>query len=134
MSKPLRRIMIIDDDDVNNFLCSKIISKSGVACDIETHLTGVSALQSMQKANPDDLPDLLFLDINMPVMTGWDFLDEFRKIKLKKKEEIKIIMLSSSIYQKDLDKAEAYSEVTDYVTKPLSISKMVEINENYFKK
>ncbi len=126
--------MIIDDDDVNNFLCTKIISKSGLACDIETHLTGIAALQSIQDANAADLPDLLFLDINMPVMNGWDFLDEFKKIKLDKKEGIKIIMLSSSIYQKDLDRAKAYTEVTDYITKPLSISKMVEINENHFKK
>lgn len=134
MKQVLQRIMIIDDDEVNNFLCTKVINRSGLECNVESYLSGMLALRKIIDTDKDLLPDLLFLDINMPVMNGWDFLEEFKKLDLENKENIKIIMLSSSIYQKDIEKAEEYEIVSDYVTKPLSIDKILEINRNLFEK
>lgn len=130
-----KKVMIIDDDEINNFLCKKIIQVSGMAKDVYSFLSaqkGLEFLNLNKNEKPEDLPDLIFLDINMPVMNGWDFLDEFRQIGIDSIKEIPVVILSSSVYQMDIDKSKNYSEVKEFVSKPLSNETLNNLWAKYF--
>ena len=119
-------VIIIDDDEVNNFLCKKVMELSTFSTDVhscESAQEGLEYLIETKGGNPEQYPDILFLDINMPINTGWDFLDMFDKaLETKSVNPLKIYMLSSSVYEEDINKAEAHVLVTQYVTKPLDES------------
>lgn len=119
----LGRIMVIDDDEISNFLCDRIINLANVAEDVVTFTNASSALEFLTKAidsEGDDLPDLILLDINMPLMNGWEFLDKFEAMLEDSEKDIAIAVLSSSVYQKDQEKASGYKPVLDYISKPLT--------------
>jgi CheY-like chemotaxis protein len=77
--------------------------------------------------DPDKLPDLLFLDINMPLSDGWMFLEDFRKVSAGSGVHIPIIMISSSIDPVDLERVRQYPEIVEYVVKPVSPEKWLRI-------
>ena len=111
-------VWIIDDDEVNNYLCKKTIEISPLCALIKTFTNGREPLQILREATgPEALPDLILLDINMPLFNGWDFLNDFKTIPLSKK--VKVAMLTSSNYEKDVDRARQYEVVIDYFSKPL---------------
>jgi CheY-like chemotaxis protein len=119
-------VLIIDDDEINNFLCKKIMQISGYSNNIhacESVNEGIKYLKHTYSENPKNYPEALFLDINMPIRTGWDFLDEYEILcnngDLKK---MNIYMLSSSVYEEDIKRAEENALVSQYVTKPIENS------------
>lgn len=116
------KILIIDDDHINNFLFSRIIKLSGVSEDVETEKNASSALDALINniATKQKLPDIIFLDINMPVMDGWQFLEKYKELPKRIKERIKLYMLSSSVSHVDIEKAKEYEDVVDYISKPLT--------------
>jgi len=118
------KVLIIDDDEVNNFLCKKIMELCDFSNEVHTCESvqeGMDYLKNIKAEHPDQYPDLLFLDINMPVSNGWDFLDIYNKwIQDPTKDSLKIFMLSSSVYEEDINRAEEHPLVTKYITKPLS--------------
>ena len=119
-------VLIIDDDEINNFLCRKVIELSDFSQDIHTCQSvdeGIKYLKTTLSKNPDNYPDALFLDINMPVRTGWDFLDEYETLcKENNLKKMNIYMLSSSVYEEDIKRAEDNPLISKYVTKPLEVS------------
>lgn len=125
-------IMVVDDDPINNFVCEKIIRLSGVCSRVESVLSAADALKKLESAGEENTPDLVFLDINMPGMNGWDFLEQFKKIKDRLPKEIRIFMLSSSMYTEDIDRSRAYEEVSGYISKPISVERLKEISREYF--
>lgn len=126
-------ILFVDDDEISNFVSVKTIEDARIADHILSVTSAREALDLIQEGiNGQGLyPDLIFLDINMPVMSGWDFLDEYRKMKEELPRPIKIIILTSSVYQHDKEKASTYQEVDDYTLKPLSISDLRIFKEKY---
>lgn len=126
------RILLIDDDDINNFIAVKLIEKAVPETSITTAVNGKEALEKLQSVNqhsPDLLPDYIFLDINMPVMDAWGFLKEFQGSGLDLLQKIKIFVVSSSLYSDDIERAKSYSCVTEFITKPLSVEKIRKIFE-----
>jgi len=106
------KIVLIDDDPISAFVTEKLISKNiEVPFKIFTFLSPLKALEKIE----DITPNYLFLDINMPEMTGWDFLEEFQPGAYNPE----VYILSSSVDQKDMTKAENYSLVKKYLSKPL---------------
>lgn len=129
---------LIDDDRLSIKLMSMLISKNDFCEEIVSFHNPQIALDELKKnaTNPSKLPDVILLDLNMPVLDGWQFLDEFNLVPFAK--EILIFIVSSSIDPSDLKMAKNYPTVKNYIIKPLSSEKIRETSlliENYdFKK
>lgn len=135
VTKKLVDVLILDDDDVSNFIYKKIIESSGIANEIVTFQKGRLALEYLiERINvKEGFPDMIFIDINMPVMNGWDFLDEYKeKVAPKVDKFVFISMLSSSVYKEDIQKAQSYEVVNEYISKPLTQESVAELIAKYF--
>lgn len=120
-------IYIIDDDPIHVFLVKKYLSKLGIENDTVVLKNGKEAFEYLKKViiKSEKLPELIFLDINMPIWDAWQFLAEYPKLKIKK--NIAIYLLTSSICKEDYEKAEEYGLNNKYITKPIAIEKIREI-------
>lgn len=117
------RFIVIDDDALNNKICRACIEKLFKEANVTTFTDpqlGFDHL-SAEYADPEnELEAILFLDINMPVMNGWEFLEKFEKLEDTLKRKIKIYILSSSVDKRDMEKAQANKNVVYYLIKPLT--------------
>lgn len=114
--------MLVDDNDIDNIINEKIIEANSFAETILVFQTGQEGLDYLvaNKDNVDALPEIVFLDINMPIMDGFQFLEEFEKFNANILGKCKVIMLSSSISPKDIDRAASNKYVKKYLNKPLN--------------
>ena len=122
MGYVLSAASIIDDDQVYQWVMKKTIEHTGLIKSVLQFYDGEEALVYF-KANleaVDELPELILLDINMPAMNGWEFLDEFIKLDFKNKYKSTIFIVSSSSVYEDMDKAKEYSIVSGYHVKPIT--------------
>jgi CheY-like chemotaxis protein len=120
--KLLNQVLIIDDDVVNNMFCQIVIEYVGIARNVHTCLSGPEAFDYLATcvSNGENGPDLILLDINMPFMSGLEFLKRYHELGYHKILPAKISMLSSSDVESDVKAALKYESVVDYVMKPLS--------------
>ena len=123
--KKYHTVMLIDDNEIDNLINQKMIEAASIAENIYTHTGAKSAiefLRNMEKLEVADkvLPDVIFLDIDMPLMDGFQFLDEFEKLTNVAKKKCKIVMLTSSINPQDFNRSKKYENVRLYLNKPLS--------------
>ena len=112
--------IVVDDDPINNLICEKTIKLTLPEADVKTFLDPKKALVHIETTyiKPDAPDVVLFLDINMPVLTGWDFLDAFEEFDAKVKDHLKIHMLTSSIDARDKERAANNKNVLDFFEKP----------------
>lgn len=121
-------ILCVDDDPITLMLCKMVITRSEFSKQIITAQNGEEALQYFDDLRLNNLgtaiveyPKLIFLDLNMPVMGGWEFLDHFSKEEYRSSfPECKVVVLSSTIDPDDIRKAKTYSMVLDFLSKPIS--------------
>jgi len=119
------RFIIVDNDPVNNLLCGLAIKDAVVDADILDFTDPLKAFDYMSADNEsNNSMNILLLDINMPVWSGWDFVDHFDKLDEQTKGRFKIYMLSSSIDNNDKQRALENKNVTDYIEKPLTEEKV----------
>lgn len=118
--KHYKCILLVDDDSVSNFLNKKILSTLAIMNDLHTATNGQEAIEFINNNAGSDCPDLIFLDINMPVMDGFQFLEEFQQFPAQQRERIEIIVLTSSSNKKDVEKAYQFP-ILGYLNKPLTI-------------
>lgn len=120
---------IVDDDNIYQFMASKTIKMTNMVDEIKTFPNGKSAVDYILTHSEDyeTLPDVIFLDINMPVMNGWEFLEEFHRIKSILKKDIKVCMVSSSIDEVDIRRAEENEDVYKFMSKPVKQQKFQEV-------
>src|SRR6185503_5885296 len=107
-------------------ISKKIIEVAKFASIVNSYQDGATALDELKqiiKTNPAAFPDVIFLDINMPDLDGWEFLDEFKKLPESILKKCKVFMLTSSIDDHDIEKSKSYKIVYDFISKPLSFSK-----------
>lgn len=119
----MANIYLIDDDNLVNYLNREMIQAIATNSNIETFEIAANALESLRRIVEHQLqtfPQWIFLDINMPVMDGWEFLAHYAQFPANFRQNTKVCLLSSSIDKHDLDKSAANPHVFDYLIKPLS--------------
>jgi len=126
--------MLIDDDEANNYLNKRTIEKLDCTEHIEVAKNGMIAMEQIKKGIKMEqcMPKLIFLDLNMPVMDGWEFLEEFNKLEFALREMTKIVILTTSLNPADRAKAENIKEVSGFINKPLRESFVKQILKEHF--
>lgn len=121
----IKKIFLVDDDELFNIIHKEILKKMKVAEEMVICLNGKDALSKLELLTASQFPELIFLDIDMPVMNGFDFLKEFGEKYGEEASKTRIFMLTSSYLQKDMDKANEY-KISGYILKPLTKEKVIE--------
>ena len=132
--KPLDLVLLIDDDETTNYLNKRVLDKVGVGKQIEIVSNGEDALDYLRQAcdGAHQCPDLILLDIKMPVMDGFEFLEEYKNLDLAFKDRIAIIMLTSSASFYDLERLKEYPDVKKHYSKPLTEADVREMMQEFF--
>lgn len=127
--------MLVDDNHDDNFFHEREIKKNNLTTIVIVKNTGLEALEYLKsKKNIAYVqPDLIFLDINMPGMNGWEFLKEYNRLDKKLQSNVIIIMLTTSDNPDDEARSKTWNFVSDYITKPLTREIMEDIIKKYFK-
>jgi len=122
--KPI--LCFVDNDEVYLFLIRKLIEKKYAGNKMLEFYNGLEAIEFIKEniENTPLLPDIIFLDINMPVMDGWEFIESFKRVKQEISKPITIYMVSSSVDDADIDRAKNIKEISDFVCKPMTIEKV----------
>ena len=129
MENPINLVMLVDDNDTDNFISRRIIEITKFAKNVEVKNSGKSALEYLEREqdNPAKLPDIIFLDINMPIVDGFVFLFEFEMFPDELKNKCKVVILSSSDNKRDIEKIVDNEHVIKFITKPLTDQALNEI-------
>ncbi|MDN5202967.1 response regulator [Fulvivirgaceae bacterium BMA10] len=127
MKKKVEKVMVIDDDQVFEFIIRKTFELGGLKSDLICKNKANEALSFLQNASKHEFPDVIFLDMNMPLMDGFEFLDEYRQLGLNHEHKETIIaMLSFPPSRKDMERASSYYELFDFVERPTGLRDLKE--------
>jgi len=134
--KKVNCILLVDDNEADNYYNQYIIQECGICNHIQVVINGVHALDYLRKAGEDSKsfpkPDLIILDINMPCMNGFEFLEQYKNLNENLKSNVLIVMLTTSFNPEDHERAMTFDEVKEYLNKPISGELLQEITEKYF--
>ena len=131
MKRKLNCILLVDDVHEDCFFHQIVIKKMNITENISIAKNGIEALEFLSKEN-SLTPELIFLDINMPKMNGWEFLEHYKNLDPKRKARITIMMLTTSANPDDIKRAQQFEDLSGYKTKPLSVEILNDILNNYF--
>lgn len=127
--KKINTVAVIDDDEVFQLIVKKQIEIKNLASNILKFYNGEEAFNYLQEnsGNEDKLPDLIMLDVNMPIKDGWEFLEDYRNLDTNVRGRISLYMVTSSVIQSDIDKANQDENIVDFVSKPITNEKLEEL-------
>ena len=118
--KNINSMYVIDDDRIYHFLLKNLFKQNGITINATFFNNGQEAIEAMKRNKDADMPDLILLDVNMPIMNGWQFLEEYSKLRSMLPKTSTIYMISSSNDEVDINKAKGYGEIVkDYFLKPI---------------
>lgn len=124
-TKTISRACVIDDDPVYIYGIRRVLENSGLCDEVLTFSNGKDAFEYFRDHSQDavkSLPELILLDLNMPVWDGWQFLDKFSELEQNK--TVNLYVVSSTLDPRDLDRVSRYQSVTDIIVKPVSMEKL----------
>ena len=134
-------MLLIDDDEPTNFISTMLLNQTNCTEHIQVAESGEMALNYLthseyfcNERNSHPCPDIIFLDINMPAMNGWEFLEKYKQLDQKHHGKLIIIMLTTSLNPEDKIKAESMPEISGFENKPISIEMINRVVKTYFKK
>ena len=129
----LRLVLLIDDNPADNFLHEMLLMDIGVAEQVDAVSNGQEALDYIKAcAGPQQLPELICVDINMPVMDGWEFLDAYDRLPEQQKSGVVVMMISTTLNPSDMAAAEQRDSIAKFVRKPLTEESMRELLDTHF--
>lgn len=133
----IKKVLCIDDDQITLVLCDMVIKKAKFANEVITAGNGKEGLtwfskyfQDIKDGNQEEAPKLIFLDLNMPIMNGWDFLEDYIMKYADRLSDTKVVILSSSVNPQDYVKANQYKIVIDFINKPLTTEGLNDLMNN----
>jgi CheY-like chemotaxis protein len=130
--RKLNCILLVDDDNATNMLNSFVLKKMVVSQSVKVVLNGSEALDYLLSiTNEGQCPEFIFLDINMPKMDGWEFMEEYREMKIER-QRAKVILLTTSENPDDIEKAAKYQEILEYCNKPLTKEIISNLMDRYY--
>jgi CheY-like chemotaxis protein len=126
-------IGIVDDDIIFQFTLTRVINYNKQAEGIITFSDGEKAIQYLidNKATNENIPDIIFLDSNMPIMDGWQFIEEYASIKTEIKKKVVIVMWSSSVNPINIERASKISEISKYIIKPMKLEEVKMVFDDF---
>ncbi|HWB25924.1 MAG TPA: response regulator [Chitinophagaceae bacterium] len=129
MQQAKLHILLVDDDRIYQFAARKTIEATGFADKILIYSNGEEALNYLRNSVKDSalLPDVIFLDVNMPIMNGWEFLDQYSSLVKNLSKPVIIYVVSSSVDEFDVSKSRQYDTVKGYIVKPVLREKFRQI-------
>ena len=131
----IKKVLCVDDDSISLTISQLLLKRTGFSSEVVTAIDGSDALEYFSNLFADEsgalekAPELILLDINMPVMNGWEFLQEFVPLYGEKLAKTKIVILSSTIDPEDFAQAKKYPVVIQFISKPLSIENLEELKQ-----
>ena len=134
MKEKVECIMLIDDSPAVNFYHKSLIEQADCCQSIVVARHGKEALDILTDTSKKGYhkPDLIFLDLNMPVMDGWEFLDHYKKLQAELKAKALVVLVSSSLNPDDKEKAAEYEDVKEYIIKPIDLEVLEHLLKSYF--
>ena len=135
MRTKLKTILLVDDDEATNFIHSMVIKQMNCTENIVVRENGAEALEYLTSATDGKYPqpDLILLDINMPRMDGWEFLEEYKNLDDDQLAKTVIVMLTTSLNPDDKEKAGVIPVITGFMSKPLTSEMLQELLEKHFR-
>lgn len=133
----INKVLCIDDDQITLVLCDMVIKKAGFAKEVLTAKNGKEGLawfseyfSKNNKSEKQEPPQLIFLDLNMPVMNGWDFLEDYLMKYSDRLPDTKVVIISSTVNPEDFSRANRYEIVIDFINKPLTTEGLEDLMQN----
>lgn len=131
IARELRKVMVVDDDDDYNFITEEVFQDIDIGMQLTFKIWASDALDYLA-THEDQFPDLILLDINMPIMNGWEFLAEYENRNYHVTYPTVIVMISTSVFREDKIKASSFNRVVEFIEKPISEENILRIREQYF--
>lgn len=128
----LQKVLCIDDDPISVMLCSKVIERCNFALKTDSAHNGQNALTYLQNITDTasaTYPEIILLDLNMPIMNGWEFLEIYESRFATVHSNTKIVVLSSTIDPEDVQKTKKFSTVLTFISKPITKSSLEEVEQ-----
>ncbi len=136
--KKLKKVLLVDDSEATNYMNRYFFNKLNICNEIEVAINGQQGLDYLASIPEEkwytEAPELIMLDIKMPVMGGFEFLEEYEKLPVEMRKPITTVLLTTSMSIEDRDKAQEYKSVKSFLNKPLSVTQLREILEHLFGK
>lgn len=127
--KKINTLFLVDDDSVFQYLTRKLLLKTAMVKHIKIFNNGQEAIDFLKavQGKKEEIPEIILLDLSMPVMDGWEFLEEYLMLQPRLEKRITIYIISSSINPRDIERAKKINAVTDFIIKPVTREKFSEI-------
>ena len=128
--RKMKRLLLVEDDEVTNYLHTFLFQDMNIAKEVHSVLNGQEAIDYIKTCSKEDQPDLILLDINMPLMDGFEFLGHFEELDVN--EDIVILMVSTSILPRDIERSKQFKKISGFIGKPLTKEKILNLQAEYF--